>query len=137
MNITISQQQGRVPVTAIHLDGKLDSNSFQRLIDEARKVYDGGARDLVLDMTKLTYISSAGIVSLHSVAKLFRGEEMPNPEQGWGAIRSAERERDSVTQQHVKLCGVPPEVRSVLDVVGFSSFFEMYESLAQAVASFS
>lgn len=136
MNITLSQQQGRVPVTVIHLDGKLDSNSFQRLIDEAKKVYDGGARDLVLDMTKLTYISSAGIVSLHSVAKLFRGEEMPDPEKGWGAIRSAEKERDSGVQVHVKMCGVPPEVRSVLDVVGFSSFFEIFTDLQSAVASF-
>ena len=136
MNITLSQQQGRVPVTVVHLDGKLDSNSFQRLIDEAKKAYDGGARDLVLDMTKLTYISSAGIVSLHSVAKLFRGETMPDPEKGWGAIRSAEKERDSGAQQHVKMCGVPPEVRSVLEVVGFSNFFEMHSDLQQAVASF-
>lgn len=136
MNLTLSQQQGRVPVTVIHLDGKLDSNSFQRLIDEAKNAYDSGARDLVLDMTKLTYISSAGIVSLHSIAKLFRGEEMPDPEKGWGAIRSAEKERDSGTQQHVKMCGVPPEVRSVLDVVGFSSFFEMHNDLASAIASF-
>lgn len=136
MNITLSQQQGRVPVTVVHLDGKLDSNSFQRLIDEAKKAYDGGARDLVLDMTKLTYISSAGIVSLHSVAKLFRGEAMPDPEQGWGAIRSADKDRDSGAQQHVKMCGVPPEVRSVLDVVGFSNFFEMHADLQNAIASF-
>lgn len=135
MNLTISLQPGRVPVTVIHLDGKLDSNSFQKLIDEAKKAYDGGARDLVLDMSKLTYISSAGIVSLHSISKLFRGEVMPDPEKGWTAIRSAERERVSGVQEHVRLCGVPPEVRSVLDVVGFSSFFEMFPDVAQAVAS--
>lgn len=136
MNITVSTQQGRVPVTVIHLDGKLDSNSFQRLIDEARKVYDGGAHDLVLDMTKLVYISSAGIVSLHSVAKLFRGEEMPDPEKGWSAIRAVEKDREGGAQEHVKMCGVPPEVRSVLDVVGFSNFFEMYADLQKAIASF-
>lgn len=136
MNITLSQQHGHAPVTVIHLDGKLDSNSFQRLIDEARKAYNGGARDLVLDMSKLTYISSAGIVSLHSVAKLFRGEEMPDPEKGWSAIRSAEQERATDTQRHVKMCGVPPEVRSVLDVVGFSSFFEIHPDLPSAIASF-
>ncbi len=136
MNITISQMQGRVPVAVIHLDGKLDSNSFQRLIDEAKKAFDGGERDLVLDMAKLTYISSAGIVSLHTVAKLMRGEAMPDPERGWNAIRSAERERAAGTQEHVKLCNVPPEVQSVLDVVGFSAFFEMHPSLEAAVASF-
>jgi anti-anti-sigma factor len=136
MKITLSKEQGRVPVTVIHLEGKLDSNSFQALIDEAKKVYEGGARDLVLDMSTLVYISSAGIVSLHSVAKLFRGEELPDLDKGWGAIRAAERERDGTIQEHVKLCGVPAEVRSVLDVVGFSHFFNMYSDVKQAVAAF-
>ena len=136
MNLTVSQQQGRVPVTVIHLDGKLDSNSFQNLIDEAKKIYTGGARHIILDMTQLTYISSAGIVSLHSIAKLFRGEALPETEAGWNAIRSLEKERSGGMQQNLKLFNVPPEVRSVLDVVGFSSFFEMYENLEQAVASF-
>ena len=36
MIITISTEQGREPVTVIHLDGKLDSNSFQKLISEAQ-----------------------------------------------------------------------------------------------------
>ena len=136
MNITVSNQQGRALVTVIELDGRLDSNSFQRLIDVAKKTYDSGARNLVLDMTKLTYISSAGIVSLHSIAKLFRGEEMPDPEKGWNAIRAAEKDRESGIQQHVKLCCVPQEVRNVLDVVGFSSFFETFSDLGEAVASF-
>jgi anti-anti-sigma factor len=136
MNITVSQKQGRVPVTVIELDGRLDSNSFQRLIDQAKKAYDGGTRDLVLDMTKLSYISSAGVVSLHSSAKLFRGEEMPDPEKGWSAIRSVEKDRERGVQQHVKLCSVPLEVRSVLDMVGFSTFFEIYDDLDKAIASF-
>lgn len=136
MDITVSTQQGRVPVTVIHLDGKLDSGSFQKLIDEAKKLFDGGARHLILDMTNLTYISSAGIVSLHSIAKLFRGEALPDTEAGWNTIRSLEKERSSGVQQHVKLLNVPPEVRSVLDVVGFAAFFEMHTDLGQAVASF-
>jgi len=87
-------------------------------------------------MTKLSYISSAGIVSLHSIAKLFRGEALPNTDAGWNAIRSMERERAGGMQQQVKLFNVPVEVRSVLDVVGFSAFFEMYADLDQAIASF-
>lgn len=136
MNMTVSQQQGREPVAIIHLDGKLDSNSFQKLIDEAKKIFGGGTRHLILDMTKLTYISSAGIVSLHSIAKLFRGEAVPDAEAGWNTIRSLEKERASGVQENVKLLNVPPEVRSVLDVVGFAAFFEMHTDLQQAVASF-
>jgi anti-anti-sigma factor len=135
MNITVSQQQGRVPVTVVQLDGKLDSYSFQNLINEAQKLFTAGSRHLILDMTKLTYISSAGIVSLHSIAKLFRGEALPNVEAGWNTIRSMEKERSGV-QENIKLFNVPPEVRSVLDVVGFASFFEMHTDMEKAVASF-
>lgn len=136
MNMTVSQQQGREPIAIIHLDGKLDSNSFQKLINEAKKIFGGGARHLILDMTKLTYISSAGIVSLHSIAKLFRGESLPDAKAGWNTIRSLEKERAGDMQQNLKLLNVPPEVRSVLDVVGFAAFFEMHTDLQQAVASF-
>lgn len=136
MNITVSTQQGKELVGIIHLEGKLDSNSFQKLIDEAKKTYESGFRHIILDMTNLTYISSAGIVSLHSISKLFRGEALPNAEAGWSTIRSLEKERAGGAQANVKLLNVPAEVRSVLDVVGFAAFFEMHTDLQQAIASF-
>lgn len=136
MKISVTHQQGRMSVTVIHLDGKLDSNSFQDLIDEAKKLYAGGARHFILDMTKLTYISSAGIVSLNAIAKLFRGESLPDIEAGWNAIRSLEKEHLGGVQKNVKLLNVPPEARSVLDMVGIADFFEMHTDLAGAVASF-
>lgn len=137
MDITVSTRQGRVPVTLIHLTGKLDSSSFQRLIDEAKKIFDSGVRHLILDMTNLTYISSAGIVALHSIVRLFRGEALPDTEAGWNTIRSMEKERASGFQRNnVKLLNVPADVRNVLDVVGFAAFFEIHTDLEQAVASF-
>jgi hypothetical protein len=47
-----------------------------------------------------------------------------------------EKERVGGMQQNVKLLNVPAEVRSVLEVVGFASFFEMHTDLGKAVASF-
>jgi len=136
MNITVSQQQGREQVSVIHLDGRLDSSNYQNLIDEAKKLHAAGARHLILDMTNLTYISSAGLVAVQSTAKLFRGESLPNVEAGWNAIRSLDKERAGGTQKNVKLLNLTPKVQSVLDTVGFAEFFEIYTDLAGAVASF-
>ena len=136
MNITVSQQQGREQVSVIHLDGRLDSSNYENLIDEAKKLYAAGARHLILDMTNLTYISSAGIVALQSTAKLFRGESLPDVEAGWNAIHSLDNERSGGKQQNVKLLNLSPKVQSVLDMVGLAVFFEMYTDLKQAVASF-
>ncbi len=73
MNISVSQASGRVPVTVIKLDGQLDGQNFQELITKAQELHSAGARDFLLDLSDLTYISSAGLVALHSVALMARG----------------------------------------------------------------
>jgi anti-anti-sigma factor len=65
MNLTTTQAQGRVPVTVVGIEGELDGSNFQQLINTARDMYKAGARHLLLDMSKMTYMSSAGLVALH------------------------------------------------------------------------
>ena len=136
MEITVSQEQGLVPVTILHLNGALDGTTYQTLIEKAKQVYQEGARDLLLDLNGLSYISSAGIIALHKTALLFRGVTLPDEEEGWEAAHAVDRDRSSGVQQHVKLLNPQPEVLHVLDVVGFTAFFEIYTDLEKAVASF-
>src|SRR5512138_1626031 len=121
MNISVSEAQGNVPVTVIKLDGQLDGQSYQELIAKAQELYGGGARDFLLDLSDLTYISSAGLVALHSVTLLARGEKLPDTESGWSAYRSMGRSNEMGLQEHVKLRNPCPQVTSVLDMVGFGS----------------
>jgi anti-anti-sigma factor len=136
MNISVSQAQGNVPVTVIKLDGQLDGQNFQELITKAQELYGAGTRDFLLDLSDLTYISSAGLVALHSVALMARGEEIPDPEGGWSAYRSMGRTGEAGVQKHVKLLNPRSEIMGVLDMVGFSNVFEIYTDLEEAVKSF-
>jgi anti-anti-sigma regulatory factor len=136
MNISVSQAQGSVPVTVIKLDGQLDGQNFQELIAKAQELHQTGARDFLLDLSDLTYISSAGLVALHSLALLARGEELPDMEGGWAAYRSMGRSNEAGVQKHVKLFNPRNEVQGVLDMVGFSSVFEIYADRQEAVNSF-
>ena len=136
MNISVSQVQGNVPVTVIKIDGELDGQTYQSLIAKAREVYEGGARDFLIDLTDLTYVSSAGLVALHTVALLSRGEALPDTEAGWSAIRSVGGASSGGLQKHVKLLNPREEVKSVLDMVGFSAAFEIFKDLDEAVKSF-
>jgi anti-anti-sigma factor len=136
MNISVSQAQGNVPVTVIKLDGQLDGQNFQELITKAQELYGAGARDFLLDLSDLTYVSSAGLVALHSVALMARGEELPDMEGGWSAFRSMGRTTQAGVQKHVKLLNPRSEVMGVLDMVGFSSVFEIYTDREEAVKSF-
>ena len=136
MNISVSQVQGKVPVTVIKLAGQLDGQTYQDLITKAREAYKVGWRDFLIDMTDLAYISSAGLVALHSVALLSNGEELPDTESGWSAYRSMGRSKEAGMQQHMKLLNPRAEVQSVLDMVGFSAVFQVFTDLDEAVKSF-
>jgi anti-anti-sigma factor len=136
MNISVSQAQGNVPVTLIKLDGQLDGQNFQELISKAQELYSTGARDFLLDLSDLTYISSAGLVALHSVALMARGEQLPDMEGGWAAYRSMGRSSEAGIQKHVKLLNPRSEIMGVLDMVGFSSIFQIYTDRDEAVNSF-
>lgn len=136
MNISISQVQGQVPVTVLKLEGQLDGQTYQDLINKAREAYKAGWRDFLVDMTDLTYISSAGLVALHSVALLAKGEDLPNTDEGWSAYRSMGRSKEAGIQEHMKLLNPRPEVQSVLEMVGFSAVFKIFADFDEAVKSF-
>jgi anti-anti-sigma factor len=135
MEINVSQEQGNVPVSVIHIKGDLDASSYLDLINTAQKLYNAGVRSLLLDLTDLAFISSAGLASLHIVTKLFRGEET-DTEDGWGSYKEIDRDREAGMQSHVKLLNPSAEVDNVLDTVGFKQFLEVYTDLNEAVQSF-
>jgi anti-anti-sigma regulatory factor len=120
MNIAASVEQGKVPVTVIRLEGRLDGGTYKDLIEKAIELYNAGARDILLDLSDLTYISSAGLVALHIIALLLRGETLPDPEHKWSALKSASRSRQVGIQKHLKLLNPRPDVDHVLDLVGFA-----------------
>ena len=136
MEITVSQEQGRVTVSVIRITGHLDGQTYQALIAKARELVQTGAQNILLDLSDLTYISSAGLVSLHTIALMTRGEELPDPEQGWSTLKSMDRARDGGLQKHLKLLNPRPEVTKVLEMVGFSSFFEVFTDKKTAIDSF-
>ncbi len=135
MEINVSQEKGRVPVSVVHIKGDLDASSYLELVNTAQKLYNAGVRYLLLDLTDLAFISSAGLASLHIVTKMFRGEKA-DPEDGWGTYKEIDRERDSGLQKNVRLFNPSPDVDKVLDTVGFKQFFEVYTDLDEAVQSF-
>jgi anti-anti-sigma factor len=135
MEINVSQEKGKVPVSVIHIKGDLDASSYLELVTTAQKLYEAGVRFLLLDLADLAFISSAGLASLHIITKIFRGERT-DTEDGWGTYKAIDRERESGIQKLVKLLNPSPDVDKVLDTVGFKQFFEIFTDLDKAMQSF-
>lgn len=91
---------------------------------------------MLLDLGDTPFLSSSGLVAIQSLARLLRGEEIPDPEAGWGTIRTIDRDRESGLQQHFKLLNPQPRVDQALEMVGFKRFLEVYADLDTAIASF-
>lgn len=136
MQISLSKQEGRIPVTVMQLNGELDSSNYTDVINQAQESYDNGVRNLLIDLTKVPYVSSAGLMSLHTVVLIFAGQSMQSKETGRPAFRSINPQRDSAGLQHVKLLNPQPAVDQVLDVVGLKQFLDIYTDLDTAVRSF-
>ena len=136
MTITIDQVQGKVPVTILGVQGDLDASNYQEVIDSATQAFESGARDMLIDMSDIQFMSSSGLVALHSIALLLRGEKLPDPEFGWEAFNTLERDRESGIQEHVKLLNPQPQVDRSLEITGLKKFFEVYTDLDTAVGSF-
>ena len=79
MEIIISQNQDAPTITIMQLKGALDGNSYQAFITKAEKLYDSGSRNLLLDMSELDFLSSAGLAALHRIARVFRGDDLAGP----------------------------------------------------------
>ena len=137
MKISVSQKQGRVPVTVISLDGRLDGQNYQELIAKGQELYAAGIRDILLDLTQLSYVSSAGMVAFHNIGLLLSGETPPSPDQGWNAYRSMGRSSSvDGTHEHFKLFNPQPEVDHILDMVGFNTIFKIFTDIDEAINAF-
>jgi anti-anti-sigma regulatory factor len=136
MLIMMSNEEGPPPVTVMSLHGDLDSSSYRDVIERAQAAYDGGARKLVLDLAKVPYMSSAGLMAVHSVALIFGGQAVQPGPTGRPAFRALDPQLDHQARLHVRLVGPQPRVAQVLETVGLKQFFEIFEDAEAAVASF-
>jgi anti-anti-sigma regulatory factor len=136
MQIIVTQAQGTVPVTVMGLQGDLDGSNYQDVIAKAGELYESGTRYLLVDLTDLRYMSSAGLVALHSSASLLAGQELPDPDSGWEALRSVDRQREKGKHRHMKLLSPQARVARILDIAGMSEVFDIYSDMQTALASF-
>jgi anti-anti-sigma factor len=102
MNITQQQQDG---ITNLAISGRLDAVSAVEADKEFSKVLDAGHDRLLINLSELNYISSAGLRVLLVVAKRIQ--------QNGGKV---------------VLTALTPNVKEVFEISGFSSIFKIFET---------
>jgi anti-sigma B factor antagonist len=106
-------------VDILKLKGRLDASTAPNLQREIQGLFSNGRYRLVLDISELEYVSSPGLRVLIDARKRAREWKISELERG-----------------DVRISGMPQRIREVFDLTGFTSLFEIYDDLIDAVGSF-
>lgn len=136
MEMTSGTVSGSPNIVILRLNGELDASNYLDVIDRVRQLYDGGARQLVIDLSDLSFLSSSGLVSLHSAALVMRGEEPPSPDLGWSAFHAIASDVEQGFETCCKLVNPKGRVRKTLEMTGFNTFLEIFDDTESAIHSF-
>jgi anti-anti-sigma factor len=134
MEIKVSTESGRVPVTVLHIDGNIDSSTYEQFQSTAKKLIDEGARYLLVDLSHAPFVSSAGLRALHF---LFTELRSKNPE----ANLSDEQVKKGISagtykSPHLKLLNLSPETKTAFETSGFDMYIDTFTDRNAAIASF-
>ena len=120
LNIMIGQEQGNVPVTVLRVEGDIDAATHNILEEKGSEVIAAGASNILLDLSGVHYMGSAGFRAIHAITNMLDNSESA------GMSKS----------KHLKLFNPSDEVSRVIKTLGFDSFLEIYRDRDEAVNSF-
>lgn len=130
MEITVSQEQGRVPIAVFHITGAVTDN--EELERRAQEAFDGGARNIVLELSQVPYMATSGLRALHTIYEMLRTDA---PEESDEATRKGIA-AGTFMSPHLKLVKPTAHVLEVLRATGYDMFLEIHSDLKKAIASF-
>ena len=128
LNITASQVQGETPVTILHLSGHLHGTTEQQLLDRARQAQEDGSKHLLLDLSGLEVLTSAGLRAIHKIFNRF------TPRSDAEVIR--QHGKEPYKSPYFKLICPNPDIYYILNITGFLQNILIYNSMEEAINSF-
>jgi anti-sigma B factor antagonist len=106
-------------VDLLTLAGRLDASTAPQLKQQIDSLFEQGRPQIVLDLAKLEYIASPGLRVLIEARK-----------------RARENESSQASGGDVRIANLPPRIKEVFDLTGFTSLFEIFSDTTEAVGSF-
>ena len=134
MEIKVSTENGRVPITVLHVDGNIDSSTYETFLSSTRKLINEGARYILVDLAHAPFVSSAGLRAFHTIFNELRSI---NPEANLTdeAIKKG-ISAGTYKSPHLKLLNLSPETKTAFETSGFDMYIDTFTDRKAAIASF-
>jgi anti-anti-sigma factor len=132
MEIKITVENARVPVTLIAATGNIDTSAFEAFMSKAQAAIDGGARHILVDLTRVPYMSSAGLRVLSAIFNKLRvlNTDMTEEEM-LKAINDG-----TYKSPYLKILNLSRQSKVAFETAGFDMFLDTYTDLKTALDSF-
>jgi len=132
MEITVTIHQAEHPIAIMQVKGEISAASYMEVVNKAQELFNNPARYLIIDLSEVTAVSSAGLVGLHKIALVYSGV----PQQVDEDDSRPDFTHNSSARKFVKLLNPQPDVDEALKNAGLKLFFKVYKDLESAIQSF-
>ncbi len=132
MEIHIIKRDNKPAVAVLIPRTEINMASYEVIETAARAEHTAGVRHMVIDLTHVRYMSSAGIRLLHGVFKLLRTDDPAETDE---ALSKGYRD-GKVTTKHLKLVGPNESVSGLLKTSGIGSWLSVFATTEEALDSF-
>lgn len=129
LNILVSTVDGEPPITILHLSGHLHGETEGPLLEQVRQLHQSGCRYLLLDLSGVEILTSAGLRAIHAIFNLL------TPKVDASAIHHQKDE--PYKSPYLKLLCPNPNIYYVLNIAGFLQNIPIFSDRDEAIQSFS
>lgn len=130
--IVIQQEQTHVPITVFLVAGAIDASSYELLEDAAADAFEQGTRRLLLDLSGVAYMGSAGLRALYAIDRMLRQAA----DDAAGGAGDSGLINDSFRSPFLKLLNPTRSVNHTLKISGFEMAFDIFDDRQMALDSF-
>jgi anti-anti-sigma factor len=132
MEFKVSTEKGVRPITVIQVEGNIDSASYQEFQSRAEELVTAGSRDILIDLTNVHFVSSAGIRAIHS---LFNKLRTYSPDISDEEMRKGIN-AGTYKSPHLKLLNPSKETATTFEMTGLDMYINIYTDRKKALSSF-
>lgn len=133
MEIKVTIHQAEHPIAIMQLNGEISAANYMEVVNKAQELFNNPARNLIIDLSEVSSVSSAGLVGLHKIALVYSGAAHQQVDQDESR---PDFTHNSNARKFVKLLNPQPAVDQELMRAGLKLFFKVYTDLESAIQSF-
>ena len=134
MEIEVAIHEEREPVAVMSIKGNIDASNYVEVINQAQEIYKRPVHNLLLDLSEVPFISSAGLVAIHKISLIYSGGQQEVEQEG--KETRPDFTHNANARKRVKLLNPQPGVDKTLEMAGLKLFFKVFDDLESAIQSF-